>query len=952
MNRLHVFGLFLLLFAAPFTFASPESITVCKGEPAIFEYELANQGEPLTYSISSSGISGSLSITKVSLGRGEAASFTFTIQTADKAAGSYPFTITADGNEKVSKASSVLTVSDCYGSLLAVNPTAVTVEKCSSAKVQVTVQNTGSKSDSYSLSSSGDLAVNFSRQILGASASGSSSTDAYITAPCSAQPGTRTVQITSSGKTKKSATVTVYVTAPTPTPAPSGCAYSNPSCTSPKVCQNNACVLPPGCKYSNPACASGFYCDNSTNSCMQAAKPAAPVITSKIQYDVCRGETVKYDYSLANPATTAQTYALKVNGVTSATISPSSSLYVPASQSTPFAVTVDTAQVTSGAYNFNVTASNANNIVFAASGLTVRTCYASSASLSASGMTLCPTQAMTRTITVRNRGSESDIFILNATASSDTKVEFSPDALLVPAGESRTALVVVTAPSSYNPSGESRIITVSASGNSISSAQVSVSLTRTASCPSAYSPTMFLSAVRACKGEVARFKFAVFNPETTAQEFAVNASSPVNGRLSASSLRVPANSSENVYYSVNTSEVALGSYPITLSAGNGKSSGSVATQLQVDDCFVSNLTLVSATSGNETLPITFPSAVPTIVPTVTVKPTAVATATAKPTVAANASAVPSAKPTVAANASTVPSAVPTAAVNASANATNVTAKPAGVLWAILPQGLVLEAGLQKNITVTLRNSADYEITSVRILISNMTVSDIAIPSIAAGKSLTVDLLVSTVASRPFNATVRAIGEQGSGETVFMVNATEGKVAARTFKSAATTVNGTNGSVERVNTTVRLYNYANEAANLTVAMREPSVNLSTANVSIPAKSYAEITLLSQIPKGKNYNATLFVTTKNGTVYSLPVSLRAVSASASTGMFSGSLVSMFSLAVVAIGVILVLFYFARRNSEDDEDEEDSEENEPADTVVEEKPKEEEKKQEKARKPAKKR
>jgi len=730
-----VFGLFLLLFAAPFALAdSAGSVSVCKGENAVFEFALYNQAEPLTYAITPSGITGTLSTTSLSLGRGQTANFTFMVATVNRAVGSYPFTIIADGGVSVSRASGLLVVSNCYDSALALNATSETVERCGSVKVKVSVQNTGSKQDTFALSSSGGLPAAFSPTVLAIGPSSQASADAVVSVPCATAAGAHPLMINASGHSKQSAKLTVYVTVPTPTPTPKGCAYSNPACASPKVCQNNACVLPSGCNYSNPACASPKVCQN--NAC---------VLPSGCKYN--------------NPA--------------------------------------------------------------CASGFSCN-----------STTNLC--------------------------------VELPP-----------APVPVITA------------------------------------------------TVRACKGETARFKFSIYNPEAAAAAFNVTANSQVNGTLSVAAFTVPGNSSEGVYYTVNTTRVAVGTYPITLVASNGKTSGFVASQLQVEDCFASNLTLVGAVSGNQTIPVVFPSTVPGAVPT--------AAATSTPSNA---------------------SAVPTAAVNASANATNATAKPAGVLWVILPQGLVLEAGLQKNITVTLRNSAGYEITSVRILISNMTVSDLTIPSIAAGKSLTVDLVVSTVVSKPFNATVRAIGEQGSGETMFMVNATEGKVAARTFKSAAETVNGTNGSVERVNTTVRLYNYANEAANLTVAIREPSVNLSTSNVSIPAKSYAEVALSSQIPTGKNYNATLLVTTRNGTVYSLQVSLREVSASASTGMFSGSLVSMFSLAVVAIGVILVLFYFARRNSADEDDgDEDSEENEP-ESVDEAKPKEEEKKQEKARKPSKKR
>jgi len=679
-----VFGLFLLLFAAPFALAdSAGSVTVCKGENAVFEFALYNQAEPLTYAITPSGITGTLSTTALSLGRGETANFTFLVSTANRDAGNYPFTIIADGGVSVSRASGLLVVSNCYSSTLALNATSATVERCGSAKVKVSLQNTGSKSDAFALSSSGGLSVSFPQTALAAGPSSQASIDAVVSVPCATAAGTYSLKINASGHSKQSATFTVYVTAPTPTPTPKGCAYSNPACISPKVCQNNACMMPSGCKYSNPACGAGFFCSNASNSCVEVPVPA---------------------------------------------------------------------------------------------------------------------------------------------------------------------------------------------------------------------PVMSLSAVRACKGEVARFKFSISNPGESAAVFNVTVSGNVNGTLSAKSLTVPSKSSENVYYTVNTTRVAIGLYPIALTASNGKASGTVAAQLQVDDCFASNLTLVSAVSGNQGVPTVFPSVVPSVLPTAT--------------------------PAAVANASVVPSVAPTAVANAS-NATNATIKP--VLWAILSQGMVFESGLQKTITVTIRNSADYDVRSVRVLISNMTVSDVTLPSIPAGKSLSVDLVVSTALSKPFNATVRAVGEQGSGETVFFVNATAGKVAATTFKSAVTAVNGSNGSVERVNTTVRLYNYANATTNLTVSVREPSVNVSPATVSIPANSYVELSLSTQLPKGKDYNATLVVTGKAGATYLFPVSLRAVAPSASTGLFSGSLVSMFSLAVVAVGVVLVLFYFARKQSEDDEDEDGEESDE---------------------------
>jgi len=666
MKHSFVFGILFLFLVAPFALAdSAGSVSVCKGENAVFEFELYNQAEPLTYAITPSGMTGTLSATSLSLGRGETGNFSFLVATVNRAVGSYPFTIVADNGVSSSSASGLLVVLNCYDSVLSLNQTAVTVERCNSAKVKVSLQNTGSKQDAFSLSSSGDLPAAFSPTALSVGPSSQASADAVVSVPCATSAGTHTLQINSSGHSKQSAKLTVYVTAPTPTPTPKGCAYSNPACASPKVCQNNTCVLPSGCRYNNPACSAGFSCNGTANSCTEIPKEP-PVVTT---------------------------------------------------------------------------------------------------------------------------------------------------------------------------------------------------------------------AVRTCKGDVARFKFSVYNPESAQAVFNVTATSGLNGTLSAKSLPVPGNSSENVYYTVNTSNVAAGSYPIAFVASNGRTSGSAASQLQVEDCFASNLTLVSAA------------------------PTAAATTAP------------------AANASAVPSVAPTASVNASANSTNATSKPAGVLWVMLPQGIQLESGLQKNITVAVRNAADYDVSSVRILISNMTVSDAVIPSVPAGKTLNVDLVVSTGLSRPFNATVRAIGQQGSGEAVLFVNATEGLVAAKASGSSASAVNGTNGSVELVNTTVRLYNYANATSNLSVAVREPSVNVSTAEVSIPAKSYVEITLLTQVQKGKDLNATLLVGAGNGTTYSLPVSLRAVTPSASTGLFSGGLVSMFSLAIVAIGVILVLFYFARKKSGDEEGEDGS-------------------------------
>jgi len=669
-----VFGIFLLLFAAPFALADSGSISVCKGENAVFEFELYNQADPLTYTISPSGITGTLSTTAISLGAGEKATFTFTVPTQNRAEGNYPFTIIADGGVSVSRASGLLTVSDCYSSALSLNTTTATVQRCGSVPITATLQNTGSKQDSFALSSSGALSVAFSPGALTIGSSGSSSSTAVVSVPCSTAAGAYLLFVNSSGHSKQSIAFTVYVTAPTPTPTPAGCAYSNPACVSPKVCQNNACVMPSGCKYSNPSCGAGFYCNNASNTCVE------------------------------NPVA---------------------------------------------------------------------------------------------------------------------------------------------------------------------------------------APVMNLAAIRACKGEVARFKFSVNNPGDSPASFNVTSKGNLSGRLSASSITVPAASAVDVYYTINTTGMAVGSYPFSITASNSRTSGTVASKLQVDDCFASNLTLVSAASTSQ----------PAVSVTPSPSPSATIVASATPSPAANASATPA----------------------PAANASNATKTP-NVLWAIAPQGLVLEAGVQKTITIGVRNSADYDVGSVVVSISNMTLSVAKVASIPAGKSVNVDLVVSTSLSKPFNATVKLAGDKGSGATVFFVNATEGRVAAKTVKSSASVVNGTNGTVELVNATVRLYNYANASVNATVSAQGSAVNVTPSNVTIPAKSYAEITLLAQVPKGEDRNATLSVSA-SGSTYALPVSIRMASPSASTGMFSGNLVSMFSLAVVAIGVILVLFYFARRQPGDDEDAEET-------------------------------
>ncbi|MFA5246670.1 MAG: hypothetical protein WC408_02130 [Candidatus Micrarchaeia archaeon] len=912
MKNLFVFGAVMLLFASAFAFAD-SSVTVCSGENAVFEFELYNQAEPLTYSITASGITGVLSLNKVYLERDQKVNFTFTASTKDKAAGTYPFSIVADGQASVSRASATLTVANCYSSVIVANPASISIPRCNSGKVKISVQNTGTKSDSYSITSSGDLTTTFSQSFVTVSPSSSSTIDATISVPCSATAGTHTVQVSSSGKIKQTASITVQVTAPTPTPIPAGCAYANPSCKSPMVCQDNKCVLPPGCKYNNPVCQSGFSCDNSTNSCREIPKVPAPVLTSPVKDDACRGEVVQYDYEITNPSTVSQTYAISVNGVI-ASVKPSAVIDVAANKTVPFSVFVDTASITPKAYSFNVTAKSKANSVAASGSLNVRECYSGSISVTGSDISMCPSQIIVRSVTVKNKGAESDIFMLSSKGPSDMRVEFQPSALMLAQGEEKSALAIITAPSIYNASGESRVLTVAATSNSIASTQMRIVLSALASCPSTSGPTMFLEAVRACQGEIARFKFGLYNPENNTKVFNLSMQSELNGTLSVPFLSVNAKNSSDIYYTVNTSEVAIGKYPITLSASSGSSNAYVASQLLVEDCFGSNLTWIGGSGENGTIIIVLPTATPTAAPSAT--PVVTANATTVPTLKANATASPTAK----ANASAMPTA-------------NATAKPIGVLTASIPQGLSMESGLVKKFSVTVRNNAGYDVKSVRILISNMTLSSSApIAVIPAGKSASVDVIASTTVAVPFNATLRAIGEQGFGDAVFFVNATAGRISAKALKVSTLPVNGTNGTSEYVNTTVRLFNYANSSVNVTLLMREANVKLSQQKVAIPAKSYIELALSTQLPKGKDYNATLVATTSDGRIYSMPISLKAISPSGSTGLVSGGLVSLFSLALVAIGVILVLYYFSRRNGtdedecEDDDPEESGQEEEP--------------------------
>ncbi len=853
--------------------ADVNSVTVCRGEQAVFEFELHNKADPLTYNITPSGLGGVLSISRISLGPDERVNFTFTVPTSDKAYGNYPFTMIADGGPTVSTASSLLVVANCYDSFLSASPSAITANACTTGKTTLTLQNRGTKSDSFTLTSSGDLGLTFAPATLQLGGGSSGTSEVAVSVPCTVSAGSHVLTLTANGVSKSSANLNVVVVIPSPTPVPQGCTYDNPACVAPQVCQNNKCVLPPGCKYHNPDCAAGFVCDTAANVCKEIPKVPAPILSSEVQYDVCRGEKVRYDYQVTNPANASQTYAVTIDGVTGV-LSPSSSIAVPAGQKKAFSLEVDTASLAPKTYFFNVLASNGEKSVTMQSGLKVNECYSSGLSLQTGTLELCPTQVKTRTVTVRNLGSQADVFTLSAKDAGDLKVEFQPSSLLVGPGEEKSSLALFTAPAEPASIAAPRTVTIQASSNSVSSAQISVSIKDPATCPLAFNPALYLSAVRVCTGETARLNFDILNPSEFDQEFVLK-SSGVAGVLSQGELAVKSKSTANFFLAVNTTGLALGKYPVEILAKSDRAFARVSSQLQVEDCFGSNLTLVKIVSGGQVIPVESPA------PATTVAPSA-------------------------------PAATPSPAAKAQS----------GVLKILGLDGIVLESGLERKVTLAVQNTGGFDVTGIRLFVNNVSVSDYKpLAMLKSGEQASVEVTLSSDASSPFNTTARAVGEEGNGENAVAIRATPSKLTAQAVKTSVQKIG--NGTRENVTVTVRISNLNDKQLNLTLEAKESSVRLlGNSALSLKAGASAEIMLNAELPSGREYNATLVAVTGKGT-YKLPVTLNTKTGGVLTGLFTGGAASMLAIAAVVLAVVFVLLYLAKKQTDAEEQSEEKEE-----------------------------
>ena len=851
------------------------SVTMCGGQEAVFEFTLHNKVDPLTYDITPQGITGVLSMNRVSLGRDESVNFTFTVPTVGKPLGTYPFTMIADGGPSVSTASAMLTIVNCYDSFLSASPSALTINSCSSGKTTLTLANRGYKQDSYTFTNNGDLGFLYSPSSLTLAGGNSGNSDVTISVPCGTQAGSRQVTVTANGNSKPSTVITVNVVVPTPTPIPQGCSYNNPACPAPQVCQNNKCVMPSGCKFHNPDCPVGYTCDVNANTCREIPKIPAPILTSQVQYDVCRGEAVRYDYTLANPGNATQHYALGVEGM-NGTLS-ASSLDVPGNSAKSFSLNVDTSAIAANTYNFNIVATGTDKTVRMASGLKVENCYASGISLSSTDTEFCPSQIKVRTVTIHNSGSQADVFSLSTKDSGDYNVEFQPSALLIPAGSDKTATMLITAPVNPNNTVSStNTITVIATSNSVTSATMRLTLKDVNSCPIQFEPSMYLSAVRACVNETARLKFDLYNPSDSDLIFTLSANG-VNGKLSRTEVPVRSLQTETFYDEIKTDNLSFGSYPVEILAKSDKAMAHVASMLIVEDCFGSNLTLINITGGQ---------IVPTLSPVPGSTPTAVATATS------------------------------------AATATAATPKPStDVIRVVGVDGSALSSGLEKTITVVLENDAPYALSSVQVFVSNVTISKSdLVGSIQPGERASVKLTVMTSLDKPFNATIRAVSEEGFGEAVVPFNATASTLSASVVRTVTQSIN--NGTKENVTTVVRLSNSGKATANYTISVSDFAVKASPANVSIPAGASAEVTLNTELPSDKEYNTTLIATGVEG-AHLLPVTMNTKTGGSLTGFFSGSLASAAALALVTVAVVFVLLYLARKQGPNDDESDESEE-----------------------------
>ncbi len=330
------------------------AVTVCEGDSAKFDFLLENTGDPLTYSISASGLSGTLSSTTIDMAANSKTPFYFLAPTQGISPGQYPFAVRATSSRTTANADALLIVQKCYASSLSISPATVSAQQCASATVDAAISNAGTKEDSFTLSASGTHPVSFSQNPVLVPANSQKTIKATIAIPCTATPATVAQAISATGKTTSSASVQVQITAkPTPIPTPSPTPIPTPK--------------PAGCQYNNPPCAQGFECKD--NNCYKtvilnntivinktivvtvtsvptptpAPKPAAPVDeTPSIMMGsirVCKNETAKINFDLFNPKNKTAEFQLSssgVNGTLSAT-----ALSVPADSKAAFSFAVD-----------------------------------------------------------------------------------------------------------------------------------------------------------------------------------------------------------------------------------------------------------------------------------------------------------------------------------------------------------------------------------------------------------------------------------------------------------------------------------------------------------------------------------------------------------------------------------------------------------------------------------
>ncbi len=328
-------SLFSVIFAQ--TAFAANSVSVCQGDSAKFDFRLENQGDALTYSISVSGLAGTLSSNSISLDANSATTFSYSVPSQGLEIGNHPFQVTATSSRTTAVADAMLAVQKCYGSSLAISAPS-SAKQCDSIPATITLSNTGTKEDSYTLSSTGALPISFSQNPATVAAGASKQVAATITIPCTQTPATVASQtITSAGKTTSSASFQLQVLAkPTPTPTPSPSPAPTPIPT-PK---------PAGCAYSNPACAEGFECKD--NNCYKTivvnntitvnntvivtvtpiptptpmptpVKTPAPtpepepmLLLGSIR--VCKNESAKMNFDLYNPKQSDATFELNATG--------------------------------------------------------------------------------------------------------------------------------------------------------------------------------------------------------------------------------------------------------------------------------------------------------------------------------------------------------------------------------------------------------------------------------------------------------------------------------------------------------------------------------------------------------------------------------------------------------------------------------------------------------------